>query len=90
MTNVQLFILYLVLVNIMAFIMYAWDKKKAMKGKYRISEASLLSYSLLGGGIGSYLGMYTCHHKTKKTKFKVLVPLNSVIFILIVVFLILK
>lgn len=59
--------------------MYGIDKKKAIKGRWRISETSLLALSLFGGGIGSMLGMNIFRHKTKKPKFLIGVPILTVI-----------
>ena len=44
-------------------------EKKAEKGKWRISESTLFTLVLLGGGIGGIAGMYLFRHKTKKIKF---------------------
>lgn len=77
---------YLIFVNIIAFIMYAIDKRKAIKNKWRISEFTLLMIAFVGGSIGALLGMYGLRHKTKHWKFKIFVPL----FIVLHVFLIIK
>ena len=58
--------IYLIIINILAFIIYGLDKYKAIKNKWRIPEQVLLTISLLGGSIGSIIGMYTFKHKTKK------------------------
>lgn len=62
-------IYYFILINILTFILYGIDKKKAIKGKYRISEYHLLLCSFIGGFIGSFFGMKLFHHKTKKILF---------------------
>lgn len=72
-------IYYLLIINCVAFAMYAADKKKAKKGAYRISERTLLGVAVIGGSAGAWLAMQICRHKTKKAKFGVGVP---VIFIL--------
>ena len=63
--------LYLVLLiwNIIVFVLYGIDKKKAVKHQYRISESTLLSCAFLFGSIGALSGMLYFHHKTKKMKF---------------------
>ena len=72
--------IYLILgINILSFILMGIDKYKAIKNKYRISENTLLLISILGGGIGSLLGMILFHHKTKKLKFQILVPISILI-----------
>ncbi|MBR6616504.1 MAG: DUF1294 domain-containing protein [Oscillospiraceae bacterium] len=52
-------------VSIIAFCMYAADKKKAKKGAWRIPEKVLLGLGFLGGAIGALLGMKLLRHKTK-------------------------
>ena len=59
----------------MTFIVYGIDKVKAMKGKWRISEATLLLLAIIGGSVGAWLGMKTWHHKTMHKKFKYGLPL---------------
>ena len=72
--------IYLILgINIFSFILMGIDKYKAIKNNYRISENTLLLLSILGGGIGSLLGMILFHHKTKKLKFQILVPISILI-----------
>lgn len=46
-------IAYLLLVNVVTFFTYGIDKYKAKKGKWRISEATLLLMAFLGGSIGA-------------------------------------
>ena len=65
---------YLVIVNILAFIMYGLDKQKAVKKQWRIPEVQLLGIAAIGGSIGAILGMQFFHHKTRKWKFKIGVP----------------
>ncbi len=60
---------YLLLISIISFFTYGIDKYLAIKKRRRISEHTLLMLSLLGGVIGSILGMFIFHHKTRKIKF---------------------
>lgn len=59
----------LLLANIVTFIAYGIDKYKAKKGKWRISEATLLLMAFWGGSIGAWLGMKAFLHKTMHKKF---------------------
>lgn len=68
------FINYLISVNSLAFFLILIDKKKAIHHKWRIAENILLLVSILGGCFGMIISMYLFHHKTKKSKFK-LVPI---------------
>ena len=63
--------IYLIIMNIAAFVMYGIDKRKAVKGSWRISESALLTAAALGGSLGSLLAMELFRHKTKHIKFTV-------------------
>lgn len=74
--NLELGILgYLVIINIVTFVVYGIDKWKAKRGNWRISEATLLMLAVIGGTIGALLGMKVWHHKTMHLKFKYGLPL---------------
>ena len=60
--------------NLIVFSIYGADKLRAIKNRRRISEKALLWCAFLMGGTGALLGMYTLRHKTRKLRFKVLVP----------------
>ena len=66
---------YLIVINIVTFIVYGVDKLKAKQGSWRISEATLLILAVIGGSIGALLGMRVWHHKTMHKKFKYGLPL---------------
>ena len=66
---------YLLLINAAAFGFMFADKQFAKHHTWRIPEAVLLLLCALGGSLGGLLGMWLCHHKTKKPKFYLLVPL---------------
>ena len=56
---------YVIIINLIAFIVYGIDKRKAMMHQWRIPEATLLILALIGGSIGAWFGMQFFHHKTK-------------------------
>ena len=66
---------YLIVINIVTFLVYGIDKWKAKQGSWRISEATLLILAVIGGSIGALLGMRVLHHKTMHKKFKYGLPL---------------
>lgn len=68
-------IFYYVLINAAAFLLFASDKQRAVRQKWRIPERTLLLSAFLGGGAGALLAMQICRHKTKKKRFTFLVPL---------------
>ena len=76
---------YLLGINILTFIVYGIDKYNAIKKKYRISEYSLFAFSVIGGSIGSLLGMRLFHHKTKKKFFWIVNILSSIIWLIIII-----
>ena len=76
--------IYLIIINIVSFIIYFIDKRLAIKHKYRISEKTLVLVSLLGGALGSLLSMMIFHHKTKHIKFVLLNPICLCILLYIV------
>ena len=61
--------------NLFTFLQMGMDKRKAVKERQRISEKTLLLSSFCMGAVGSGAGMLVFHHKTKKWKFRILVPL---------------
>jgi uncharacterized membrane protein YsdA (DUF1294 family) len=58
-----------ILLNIFSFGLYAYDKFAAKSGRWRISEKTLLTLSILGGCFGGTLAMYLLRHKTRHTSF---------------------
>ena len=67
-------LIYLVGINLAGFIIMGVDKKRAIRGAWRISEASLILTALLGGSLGCILGMQHFRHKTKHWYFKYGMP----------------
>ena len=65
---------YLVIINIFAFIIYGIDKNKAKRHQYRISEGFLIFIAAIGGSLGAVMAMIFFSHKTKHRKFTVTVP----------------
>ena len=78
---------YLIIINILSFVLYGIDKLKAVKKKERISEKTLILIGILGGSIGSLIGMNIFRHKTKKLKFIISLPLILIIHIIVVIYL---
>ena len=76
---------YIIGVNVLTFLVYGIDKLKAKKGKWRISEATLLMLAIIGGSIGAWLGMKVWHHKTMHKKFKYGIPLILVLQIALLI-----
>lgn len=81
-------LVYLAIVNTVTWILYGLDKKRAVQGRWRISEKMLLFVAGIGGSLGAILGMYLFHHKTRHWKFKILIPFFLVLHIVILFILI--
>lgn len=78
--------IYLILINLITFIVYGVDKSLAIKHKWRISEATLIMLAVIGGSIGAFLGMQVFRHKTKHMKFVIGVPVIFVLQVAIALF----
>ena len=52
-------------ISLITFVLYGVDKRRAQQKEWRIPEATLIGFSLCGGGVGSYLAMLLFRHKTK-------------------------
>lgn len=66
----QLFGLYLLAVNLAAFILMGADKRRARRGTWRVSERALFLPAVLGGALGGTLGMQVFRHKTRHWYFR--------------------
>lgn len=78
---------YIVLINIITYIVYAYDKRQAKNHKWRVKESTLLLLALAMGSIGALIAMYTLRHKTRHRKFTIGVPLILIINIFTMYFL---
>ena len=74
-TITAVLLIYFAVVNLLAFFLFAIDKRMAKKNRDRVSEAKLFLISILGGALGAWGGMYFFRHKTKHWLFVVLIPL---------------
>ncbi len=71
----NILIIYLVAANLAGLLAMGLDKKRAKEGGWRIPEKTLFLVSFLGGSLGTLLGMYLFHHKTRHWYFVVGMPL---------------
>ncbi len=70
----QIAVIYLIIINLIAFALYGTDKSKAKRGKWRISEKTLIGIALIGGSVGAFLGMHAFRHKTRHWYFRYGLP----------------
>lgn len=87
MITTIIIVAYILLINIIAFVLYGIDKNRAVNHEKRIPEAVLLWTARLGGGLGSWLGMNHFHHKKKHSNFRILIPVWIIIWMVILVIL---
>lgn len=84
--NPKILFIWLVAINLISFAAFGIDKRKAVKGRFRISELTLFVLSLAGGSPGGLAAMYTFRHKTKKWYFKFGIPLILVLQLVVICF----
>lgn len=60
---------YFIGINLIGFALMGIDKYKARKRAFRIPEATLFIIAIIGGSIGSIIGMYAFRHKTRHRSF---------------------
>ena len=75
-----------IIINLTGFIIMGVDKKRAIRGAWRISEASLFCTAFLGGALGCTIGMHFFHHKTRHWYFRLGLPAIFVLQLLLLLF----
>lgn len=74
----SLFLGYVLLINLLLFLLMGMDKRAAKRKKWRIPERRLLTLGIIGGGIGGILGMLVFHHKTHRIYFTICYVVNII------------
>ncbi|QTD41458.1 DUF1294 domain-containing protein [Sporosarcina sp. Te-1] len=67
----ELVIGWILFCSIWSVMLMGYDKRQAKRKKRRIPEKTLWLFAIVGGGIGSYIGMQMFRHKTRHTSFRV-------------------
>lgn len=62
---------WLLAVNVLTFVVYWFDKRRAEKGGRRVAERELLLWAIIGGSLGAFVAMQKFRHKTRKRWFKI-------------------
>ena len=83
----DILLLYLTIINALAFLLMLADKRKARKKAWRIPERTLLGVSAIGGSLGAFLAMQLVRHKTKHLKFAIGIPVMLAIHCVLLVIL---
>ena len=86
----SLFFTYLIGINFFTFVLYGLDKYKASHGLWRISERLLLLSALLGGAFSALFSMFFFHHKTRKARFLLFIPLSTILWGILILHIYLK
>jgi uncharacterized membrane protein YsdA (DUF1294 family) len=79
-------LVYIAVMSLIVFVLCGSDKRRAIKRLWRISEKTLLVTGLCGGAPGLLLGMIVFRHKTRRLKFRILVPLECVLWVVVLVY----
>lgn len=80
----RIILVYLVIINIVGLLLMLIDKRRAIENKWRIPEKTLFLIAILGGSIGSIIGMNTFRHKTKHWYFVIGMPTIFIVQIVLV------
>ncbi len=84
--NIKYVVYYLIIINCIGFLAMFIDKVKAERNRWRIPENTLFTITMIGGGIGTILGMYVCRHKTKKLKFVIGLPTLTITEYILIIY----
>ena len=87
---VRLYLIWILLFSLITLALYAADKGRAQRGRWRIAEKTLYLFGLAGGAIGGILGMKVCRHKTKHISFWLVNILGAVLQIALLVLFVAK
>ena len=79
-------IIYLLIINVITFIVFGTDKHAAIYGKWRTKEATLFLLAFFGGSLGALLAMKVFRHKTKKAEFLIGIPVLLVVNIIVIAY----
>lgn len=74
-TDVSVGGLYFIVINFLTFLLYGLDKYKAIRQEWRIPERALLLMAFVGGAFGAFSAMRIFRHKTRKERFRLMIPL---------------
>lgn len=78
-------LMYLLIVNLIGFVLMFVDKKRAQNKQWRIKEATLFLSAAIGGSIGAMLGMKVFRHKTKHLSFLIGMPAIFIVQVALVI-----
>ena len=82
----KLLLIYIILINLLTFYVYVDDKRRARKGRWRTSEATLVMLAVVGGSPAALLAMLLFRHKTRHMQFVIGIPAILIIQLLMALF----
>ncbi len=74
------FIYYFLIINLISYLVYFYDKKQALNDNYRVSEKFLLSLVIIGGTFGALGSMLIYKHKIRKLTFLLKYVVANILF----------
>lgn len=85
---IDIVIVYYLVINIITFSVWGYDKFRSKFNQWRVPEKSLFVLIFLGGGVGALGGMTFFRHKTRKSHFKILSIISLVVHIFLIFYLV--
>ncbi|WP_073154227.1 DUF1294 domain-containing protein [Seinonella peptonophila] len=79
LTSENFLLIYYIVMSLLGFSLIILDKRQAEKESWRISESALLITSLLGGGIGTIIGIALTRHRIQQIHFVIKILLTSLV-----------
>ena len=79
----RILLIYLGIMNLVTFIVFAIDKANACAHRSRIRIVTLLGLSFAGGSVGGLIAIYLLHHKTQKDYFTVGMPMIIIMHVVV-------
>ena len=84
---IKAILIYFLIMNFIGYTIMAYDKYKAKKNGWRVSEKTLFTIAFIGGALGVLLGMKNFHHKSKKREFQIGIPFLLILNIALYIYL---
>ena len=79
-------LVYIILINLVTFVVYADDKRRAKNHSWRTSESTLVMLAIIGGSLGALLAMLLFRHKTRHKQFVYGIPTILIAQIFLAIF----
>jgi uncharacterized membrane protein YsdA (DUF1294 family) len=78
-------VFYYLLVNLICFALFTWDKVAARRHRSRIAETTLHLWTILGGAVGALCARQIFRHKTQKALFTLIIWVSLILHSLIII-----